>query len=121
MPAKNVDGQVAILLNEGAVSSYGSTLRTAALAFCAIALTLNLIFMIRLDNRQEKFMDYGKFQGQYESERTEIQRQLMDLRSELATERAWKGSIKTDLGELLALMEDARMRNVVQRMIDKGR
>ena len=120
MSAKNVDGQVAILLNEGFVSSYGSVLRTAALAFCAVALTLNLIFMIRLDNRQEKFMDYGKFQGEYESEKTDIQRQLADLRSELATERAWKSSIKTDLGELIALMQESRMRTVVQRMIDRS-
>ena len=88
------------------------------LGCCAVLLLFNLLFMFRLDTRQERFLDYGKFQGQYESERTVLRRDIVTLGQEIATQRAWVTSVKSDLGELVALIKDVRQRDVIQRMID---
>jgi hypothetical protein len=93
------------------------TMRNVLLGLCALALFANLGFMWRLDTRQERFLDYGKFVGQYHSEQAMLRAELDRLHDALATEQAWKSSIKANLGELLALTEDRRTREVIRLMI----
>jgi hypothetical protein len=93
------------------------TMRNVLLALCALALFANLGFMWRLDVRQERLLDYGQFIGQYQSESKVVAAELDRLHDALATEQAWKSSIKANLGELLALTEDRRTREVIRLMI----
>jgi hypothetical protein len=97
------------------------TLRNILLGICALALLGNIGYMWRLDVRQERLLDYGQFVGQYKSERTELRTELDRIHDELFTEQAWKSSIKADLGEMLALTQDARMREVIRHMIEAER
>jgi len=95
------------------------SLRNVLLGLCALALFANLGFMWRLDTRQERFLDYGKFQGRYESEQTALAAELRRLDDALSTEQAWKSSMKANLAEMLALTQDARMREVIRHMIEE--
>lgn len=100
-------------------ASASSVVRTVVIAFGALALVMNMLFMMRLDNRQERFLDYGVLVGEYKSEQTEIRETIASIQSELQIQRAWVTSVKTDLAELLAVTEDDRQRVIIAKMIAK--
>lgn len=87
---------------------------------CIFLLVANLAFMWRLDIKHERLIDYGEFKGSYESERRVISAEIRILKRELETQRAWVTSVKTDLGEMLAITEDQRMRDILFRMIESS-
>jgi len=100
------------------LQSPSSVIRTGALIFCGLSFVIMIVFMFRIDTRQERYLDYGKFLGKYESEQTAISKRLDGLTAELQIERAWKGTIKTDLAKLLMLETDERMKSIIRSMVE---
>lgn len=95
------------------------------MSLCVVVLVAIMIFLVRLDDKHERLLDYGQFVGEYKSERTQvkadfvrIRAEMQQLRNEIDTQSAWSSSIKGNLSSLLVLMKTSQTRHIVQQMID---
>jgi len=116
------------------VSDYGPVIRSTldrTIKLQKVVITLLVVFLVGavletalihyVTSKQTVALDYREFIGEYKSESRSVRDKIQDLEDELATERAWKSSIKRDLGELLGVLEDQRLSEVVRRMVDEDR
>jgi hypothetical protein len=88
--------------------------KNTVLALCALALVANLAFMWRLDAKQDRYIEYGKYQSELEAAQDSINRLLQDQQTILA----YEANLRSYWRQILVLEENEEIRQVIESMLN---